>query len=133
MLYPACTLTPDVVQERKAPLAPQMSSHAGLVNDSRDLPVPLWAGVGCHSLNCALDTPANMRCFMEYLFFAMYNFMSLIKRSQKDLTCLDIPWLPPNPDCAGLIDEIQSSCDGRGQPLASEINNKAILFRIYHT
>ena len=68
------------MQERSAPPAPQMNKHAGLVNDTLDLLAPVRAGVVSHSLNRALETPANLRCFMEYHDFAVYDFMSLIKR-----------------------------------------------------
>ena len=103
----ACTLTPrSVMQDWNAPLPPPRSSHAGLVDHTLDLLAPMRADVVGHSLNCALKTPADLRCFMEYHVFAVYDFMSLIKRLQKDLTCLDIPWLPPNRRHARLINEI---------------------------
>ena len=107
MLRPACMLTsPSVMQELKAPQAPPMSYTGGLVNDTLDLLAPVRADVVGHSLNSALKTPADLRCFMEYHVFAVYDFMSLIKRLQKDLTCLDIPWLPPKREHARLINEI---------------------------
>ena len=94
------------MQEWKAPLPPPRSGHAGLVDHTLDLLAPVRADVVGHSLNRALETPADLRCFMEYHVFAVYDFMSLIKRLQKDLTCLDIPWLPPKRKHARLINEI---------------------------
>ena len=94
------------MQEWKAPLPPPRSGHAGLVDHTLDLLAPVRADVVGHSLNRALETPADLRCFMEFHVFAVYDFMSLIKRLQKDLTCLDIPWLPPNRKHARLINEI---------------------------
>ena len=94
------------MQEWKAPSAPQMRKYAGLVDNTLDLLAPVRADVVGHSLNRALETPANLRCFMEYHVFAVFDFMSLVKRLQKDLTCLDIPWLPPNRKYARLINEI---------------------------
>ena len=60
-----------------------------------------------HLLYADLDDLSKLRLFMEHHVFAVWDFMSLLKSLQRDLTCTTIPWIPrPDSEAARLINEV---------------------------
>jgi len=74
-------LNPDIVQLRQT-----LKQH-GVFQAIRELP--------------------DLQAFMQIHVFAVWDFMSLVKRLQRDLTCVELPWMPPqDPAAARLINDI---------------------------
>lgn len=69
---------------------------------------PLFTGI--HSLG-------KLQLFMQSHVFAVWDFMTLTKRLQRDLTGTQLPWLPPtDPEAARLINEIVLSEESDEHP-----------------
>ncbi|MEI8020981.1 MAG: DUF3050 domain-containing protein [Schlesneria sp.] len=72
-----------------------------------------------HPLYESVQTHENLRLFMREHAFAVWDFMSLLKRLQQIATCCDIPWSPASDAShARFINEIvlgeECDEDGRG-------------------
>ncbi len=68
---------------------------------------PLRGDLLAHPIYDAVDTVPRLRRFMTHHVFAVWDFMCLAKRLQRDLTSLDALWLPPSrPSLARFINSV---------------------------
>ncbi|MFJ5921852.1 DUF3050 domain-containing protein [Kitasatospora sp. NPDC092948] len=60
-----------------------------------------------HPMYLSLDSLEKVRTFQQTHVFAVWDFMSLLKCLQQQLTCVTLPWLPDGPTASRrLINEI---------------------------
>lgn len=72
-----------------------------------------------HPIYDRIETLAQLQVFMQHHGFAVLDFMWLLKRLQRELCCVEVPWLPAkNPELSRFINEIvlaeESDDDGDG-------------------
>jgi hypothetical protein len=60
-----------------------------------------------HPINSFIQSPAELEVFMEHHVFAVWDFMSLVKKLQQEFTCVELPWNPKGTaEVRYLINEI---------------------------
>ncbi|MEI6310632.1 MAG: DUF3050 domain-containing protein [Bacteroidota bacterium] len=81
---------------------------------------PLRQQIINHKVYGVIENTEDLKIFMKYHVYAVWDFMSLLKSLQNNLTCTSIPWFPVgNADTRFLINEIvvgeESDIDLQGQ------------------
>ena len=80
---------------------------------------PLRNEIIHHKVYTVIDDIEDLQIFMQYHVFAVWDFMSLLKSLQNNLTCTAVPWFPKgDAGTRHLINEIvvgeESDIDGFG-------------------
>jgi hypothetical protein len=81
---------------------------------------PLRQEIINHKVYGVMNSVEDLRVFMEYHVYAVWDFMSLLKALQINLTCTTIPWFPVgSANTRYLINEIvageESDVDSKGE------------------
>ena len=84
--YPVFAMSIDIIHRSIAPLRDSLLQH------------PLYS---------VLENEAALKTFMEFHVFAVWDFMSLLKKLQIEICCVSLPWLPPKDlPTARMLNEI---------------------------
>ncbi len=80
---------------------------------------PLKSQLIQHKVYSQITSLEHLHLFMQHHAFAVWDFMSLLKVLQRNLTCVEVPWVPVgNADTRYLINEIvcgeESDVDEQG-------------------
>ena len=68
---------------------------------------PLRQQIVNHKVYSMINDLEDLKIFMHYHIYAVWDFMSLLKALQSKLTCTTTPWLPVgNPEIRYLIHEL---------------------------
>jgi hypothetical protein len=67
----------------------------------------LKRALGTHRLARTIRDLDGLRAFMEHHVVCVWDFMSLLKSLQRDLSCVTVPWVPPvDAEAARLVNEL---------------------------
>lgn len=89
---------------------------------------PLRKEIINHKVYSAIKNIDDLQIFMQYHVYAVWDFMSLLKSLQNNLTCTSVPWFPKgSADTRHLINEIVVGEESDVDPLGVQKSH----FEIY--
>jgi pyrroloquinoline quinone (PQQ) biosynthesis protein C len=93
-----------------------MQDYSSKINGTIE---PLRQEIINHKVYSAISSLDELKIFMQYHVYAVWDFMSLLKSLQNQLTCVAVPWFPNgDPNSRYLINEIvvgeESDVDSEG-------------------
>lgn len=81
-----------------------MNQHLERIKNATE---PLRQQIINHKVYSAINGIDDLKVFMQYHIFAVWDFMSLLKSLQNNLTCTSVPWFPKgSAETRHLINEI---------------------------
>lgn len=85
--------------------------------------LPLKEEIINHKIYKHINNIEDVKIFMSYHVYAVWDFMSLLKSLQNELTCTSVPWFPKHsPETRFLINEIvvgeESDLDQNGKRIS---------------
>ncbi len=91
--------------------------------DLRKLVAPLREALVQHPFYTEVNSLDRLRGFMGMHVFAVWDFMSLVKRLQREVTCQRLPWMPPSSSrISRFANEVvlgeESDLDPAGMPVS---------------
>jgi hypothetical protein len=97
-----------------------MTEQSARITQLKNEIEPIRAQLIAHPLYHNINTIDDLHTFMQHHIFAVWDFMSLLKSLQQNLTCTTLPWMPVgNANTRYLINEIvtgeESDVDHTGQ------------------
>jgi hypothetical protein len=94
-----------------------------MINELERIIAPLKKKLIDHPLYKKIKTVDDLKLFNSYHIYAVWDFMSLVKKLQLEFTCTELPWRPPShPEVGRLINEIvwgeETDLDFSGRPMS---------------
>lgn len=101
-----------------------------MVNTLQDRIGPIRQQIVEHPLYGSLTELNDLRTFSQVHVFAVWDFMSLLKSLQRNLTCVEVPWIPVgSASTRYLINEIVTGEESDIDPAGNRISHFELYLR----